>query len=137
MEPFFEARTRILLRHTQQYAMHRFTSIHQKLCESTEARRKLLFEVYGDQGKWGAIHTYEAEALFRFDIPYFEADGKGTSLYDGDGKEYPNYFPCSIYDAWKKKYRSLENGICVFEQKLIRLSLGLLQKEQGAQFLYL
>ena len=134
MEPFFEARTRILLHHTQQYAMHRFTSIHQKLCESTEERRKLLFEVYSNQGKWGAIRTYEAEALFRFDIPYFEADGKSTSLYDGDGKEYPNYFPCSIYDAWKKKIQEFGERDLRIQQKLIRLSLGLLQKEQGAQF---
>lgn len=134
MEPFFKTRTRILLRHTQQYAMHRFTSIHQKLCESTEARRKLLSEVYSDQGKWGAIHTYEAEALFRFDIPYFEADGKGTSLFDGDGKEYPNYFPCSLYDAWKKKIQRLgERDLCI-QQNLIRLSLGLLKKEQSTQF---
>lgn len=122
MENFFEVRTRILLRHTQQYAMHRFTSIHQKLCESTEERRKLLFEVYGDQEKRGAIHTYEAEALLRFDIPYFEADGKRTSLYDGDGTEYPNYFPCSIYDAWKQKIQRLgerdlriqQNPVCLY-----------------------
>ncbi len=134
MEPFFEARTRILLRHTQQYAMHRFTSIHQKLCESTEERRKLLFEVYSNQGKWGAIHTYEAEALFRFDIPYFEADGKSTSLYDGDGTEYPDYFPCSIYDAWKQKIQRFGEWDLRIQQNLIRLSLGLLQKEQGAQF---
>ena len=42
LEQFFEGRFRILLRHSQQYAMYRLTSLHPGVLGSTEERRKLL-----------------------------------------------------------------------------------------------
>lgn len=107
-----------------------FTSSYRTYLADASIRKEMenFFE------KRTRIHTYEAEALFRFDIPYFEADGKGTSLYDGDGKEYPNYFPRSLYDAWKQKIQEFGEQDLRIQQNLIRLSLGLLQGEQRIPF---
>ena len=51
-------------------------------------------------------------------------------------QEYPDYFrTCTLFDdAWKKKIQEFGERDLRIQQKLIRLSLGLLQKEQGAQF---
>lgn len=91
LETFFNGRFRVVLRHTQQYAMYRFTSLHPSVGRHREDRRKLLEVLYeehmSDQTK--RLHDYEIEALMRMDIPYFELEGKSRSLYDGDGGEYP------------------------------------------------
>lgn len=132
LETFFNGRFRVVLRHTQQYAMYRFTSLHPSVGRHREDRRKLLEVLYeehmSDQTK--RLHDYEIEALMRMDIPYFELEGKSRSLYDGDGGEYPNYLPMPPYEAWRKKRGQLGRDDLVRQSALIRLSVALLQKKQ-------
>ena len=87
LEQFFEGRFRILLRHSQQYAMYRLTSLHPGVLGSTEERRKLLEVLYEENMSecTKRLHDYEIESLMRMDIPYFELAGESRSLYDGAG----------------------------------------------------
>ena len=132
LEQFFEGRFRILLRHSQQYAMYRLTSLHPGVLGSTEERRKLLEVLYEENmsERTKRLHDYEIESLMRMDIPYFELGGESRSLYDGDGNEYPEYLPMTPLEAWKRKWKHLGREDEVRQVALIRLSVALLQKEK-------
>ena len=129
LEPFFDGKSRVVLRHTQQYFMYRFTSLHQDFCKDMEDRRDLLSVLYEKEEDEIShkIHTYEMESLLRLDIPYFEVAGRSRSLYDGDGGEYESYFSHSPFEAWNRKIS--EFGEADLERQLIilRLSLELLR----------
>lgn len=132
--PFFDGRSRVVLRHTQQYAMYRFTSLHQDFCKDGKRRRQLLFSVLHTQEEdviKRTIHDYETESLLRLDIPYFEIDASGTSLYDGDGNEYPDYLPISPLEAWKNKRKLLSEEDLERQLSVIRLSMALIAKERS------
>lgn len=132
LEQFFEGHFRILLRHSQQYAMYRLTSLHPGMLGSTKERRKLLEVLYEEKMSecTKRLHDYEIESLMRMDIPYFELSGESRSLYDGDGNEYPEYLPMTPLEAWKRKWKHFGREDEVRQTALIRLSVALLQTEK-------
>ncbi|MDD2957726.1 MAG: type 2 lanthipeptide synthetase LanM [Lachnospiraceae bacterium] len=128
LEAFFLENSRVILRHTQQYAMYRFTSLHPDFCADGEKRRELLAVLYGkeeaEQKK--AIHKYELECMMNMDIPYFELKGKSRSLFDGSGAEYENYLPDTPYQAWKRHMAEWNGADMERQLQFIRLSLAML-----------
>lgn len=132
LEQFFEGRFRILLRHSQQYAMYRLTSLHPGVLGSMKERRKLLEVLYEEKMSecTKRLHDYEIESLMRMDIPYFELSGESRSLYDGDGNDYPEYLPMTPLEAWKRKWKHFGREDEVRQTALIRLSVALLQTEK-------
>ncbi len=72
---FWECPVRFLVRHTQQYTMYRFTSLHPAFLSSTKARVKLLQVLQkGETDK--RFVAQEINALFQLDVPLLECDGK-------------------------------------------------------------
>lgn len=129
---FFEGKSRIVLRHTQQYFMYRFISLHPDFCCSAEARKNLLSVLYRDheREKERETHAYEVESLLRMDIPFFEVKGDSTSLFDGDGKEYTEYFPNTPFEGWLRKISQLGIQDLEKQMQIIRLSIALLSQER-------
>lgn len=128
LERFFNGRSRVLLRHTQQYVMYRFTSFHPELCVSTE-KRKEFFSVLSsesDSKVQKQIHTYEADSLMNLDVPYFEIDSRRRSLFDGSGNEYRNYLLRTPYEAWKLRMGQFCTKDMDRQMDFIRLSVSLL-----------
>lgn len=131
MTKFFNQRSRVIIRHTQQYAMYRFTSLHQEIGKTLSDRRRLLSVLYeeGEDEQKHNIHTYEIQSLLNLDIPYFTIDGKSKNLFAGDGTEYSDYLPNTPYDAWKNKIDYLNESDLKRQLLMIRLSMFLLHKE--------
>ncbi len=127
--PFYEERSRAVIRHTQQYTMYRLASLHPDFCKSETARRQLLHVLYGTGDLTDfrrSIHTYELECLMRMDIPYFEMAPDSASLYDGDGKEHPAYFPTKPSPLQKKKLELLCENDLLRQLSILRMSMALL-----------
>lgn len=128
LNPFFEGKSRVILRHTQQYYMYLFASFHPDYMKDRKQRKELL-QVLHKQGEsllQKELRDYEIESLLELDIPYFEIDGHSRSVFDGNGKEYPEYLPCTPYEAWLEHMKQL--GYKDMEQQCdyIRLSMGML-----------
>lgn len=138
LELFFDGKSRAIIRHTQQYAMYRFTSLHHDFGKDQEDRRYLLSVLYekGEDELHHAIHTYEIESLLGMDVPYFEVDGKSRSLFDGNGGEYKGYLPYTPYDSWKRKIRRLDETDMKRQLVIIQLSLFLLYKKPASLVLH-
>lgn len=101
LNPFFEGKSRVILRHTQQYYMYLFASFHPDYMKDRKQRKELL-QVLHKQGEsllQKELRDYEIESLLELDIPYFEIDGHSRSVFDGNGKEYSEYLPCTSYEA--------------------------------------
>lgn len=139
---FFEEKSRVILRHTQQYAMYRSVSLHPDYMGSREQRKKLLSVMHKDKETQleKKIHDYEISCLLDMDIPYFEIDGHSCGLYDGNGKYYDNYLPCSPYQAWKMHFDQMDMRDMNQQSELIRLSMAMLggtqiEEKQNIKFM--
>lgn len=81
---FWDCPVRFLTRHTQQYAMYLFTSLHPVFLSSTEARVQML-QVLQKKELDRQLLQEELDSLFRLDVPLFvcggreEPPGYGTS----------------------------------------------------------
>lgn len=129
---FFVGKARIVLRHTQQYAMYRMLSMHPDYMGEKAQRRKLLSVIYkeGETQLQSRIHNYEIEGLVNNDIPYFEMDGTDCGIYDGDGEYYENYFPCTPYEEWKKHMDQMSAEDMRHQSRLIQVSMALLRPKK-------
>lgn len=127
METFFEERSRVILRHTQQYAMYRFASYHPDYMKERSHREKLLSVIHkeGETALQRQIRDYEISSLLEMDIPYFEIAGHSTSLFDGNGKEYRDYLTETPYEVWLKHKKKLNCEDMKRQCEYIHLSMGL------------
>lgn len=125
---FFEEKSRVVLRHTQQYAMYQSVSLHPDYMGSREQRKELLSVIHKEKESQleKEIHDYEITSLLDMDIPYFEIDGHSCGLYDGNGKCYDNYLPCSPYEAWRMHFEQMDTKDMNRQSDLIRLSMAML-----------
>ena len=130
MECFFEERSRVILRHTQQYAMYRFASYHPDYMKKRSHREKLLSVIHkeGETSLQREIRDYEINSLLEMDIPYFEIDGRSKSLFDGNGKEYREYLPETPYNVWLKHMKRLNCEDMERQCEYVHLSMGLLNR---------
>lgn len=72
------------------------------------------------------LRDYEIQSLLELDIPYFEIDGNSRSIFDGNGKEYQGYLPCTPYESWIEHMKQLSCQDMEQQCDYIRLSMGLL-----------
>ena len=102
LKTFFQGKSRVILRHTQQYYMYLFASFHPDYMKDRKQREELLQVLHkkGETQLQKELRDYEIQSLLELDIPYFEIDGNSRSIFDGNGKEYPEYLPCTPYEAW-------------------------------------
>ena len=131
LKRFFEGKSRVVLRHTQQYVMYQLLSWHPDFMNTREDRRKLLSVIHkeGETETEKRIHDYEIQSLLENDIPYFEIEGKSCNLVMGGEKQIRDYFPCTPYEAWERHMDQLSRKDCRRQMDLIRLSLEMLGKE--------
>ena len=133
LRPFFETKSRCLLRHTQQYSMFLSTSWHPDFMGGID-KRILLMHVLkksGDEEKAKSnFFAYEAEALLNGTIPIFYRRGGSRSLYAGDGSEYPDYFTSTTADIWQQKMAGLSAADLLKQTMLIELSMQALSDSQ-------
>ncbi|MDO4338237.1 MAG: type 2 lanthipeptide synthetase LanM [Eubacteriales bacterium] len=125
---FFYGTSRIVLRHTQQYVMYWIASLHPDYMGGIEQRKSLLSVIHkaGETQLQRKIHDYEISDLVQNEIPYFEMEGMGRGIYDGNGGYYENYFPCTPYDGWKKHMNQMTLKDMQKQCDLIRISIAML-----------
>lgn len=128
LKTFFHEKSRVILRHTQQYYMYLFASFHPDYMKDRKQREELLQVLHkkGETQLQKELRDYEIQSLLELDIPYFEIDGNSRSIFDGNGKEYQGYLPCTPYESWIEHMKQLSCQDMEQQCDYIRLSMGLL-----------
>ena len=128
LKTFFQGKSRVILRHTQQYYMYLFASFHPDYMKDRKQREELLQVLHkkGETQLQKELRDYEIQSLLELDIPYFEIDGNSRSIFDGNGKEYQGYLPCTPYESWVEHMKQLSCQDMEQQCDYIRLSMGLL-----------
>lgn len=131
---FFIGKSRIVLRHTQQYVMYQMASLHPDYMGEKSQREQLLAVIHkdGESKLQKEIRDYEISSLVQMDIPYFEIEGNGCALYDGDGKRYDDYFPEAPFEVWKRHLAHMNEEDMNRQCDLIQLSMALLNPVNSA-----
>lgn len=133
---FWKGKSRIILRHTQQYMMYLSASFHPDYMKEKGQRKALLSAIHreGETELQRRLRDYEAASLLEMDIPYFEMDGDSCSVFDAQGNSYEGYFPCTPYEAWTTHMKQMDKKDMERQSEFIRLSMALLEnqgEEQG------
>ena len=128
LKTFFQGKSRVILRHTQQYYMYLFASFHPDYMKDRKQREELLQVLHkkGETQLQKELRDYEIQSLLELDIPYFEIDGNSRSIFNGNGKEYQGYLPCTPYESWIEHMKQLSRQDMEQQCDYIRLSIGLL-----------
>lgn len=134
---FFEEGSRYLIRHTQQYSMYLRTSLYADFLESSEKRYLFLHVL--DKGRVGRSKQeqfleYERRELEQMHIPIFYVSGVRHAVFDGDGKEYPEFLTVSMQELWEKKLQKLGMEDLEKQLRYIELSLALLEERNQKTF---
>ena len=135
---FFDGRSRVVLRHTQQYAMYLMASFHPDYMKSRECRKALLNVIHkeGESSFMKEIHDYEIESLLEMDIPCFEIDANSRSVYDGNGGEHKEYLPCTPYESWRMHMKQMSYSDMECQCDYIRLSMEMLKASDGKKKMF-
>lgn len=128
LERFFAYKSRVLLRHTQQYSMFLQTSLYPEFLES-RIKRDLFLHIVNKQGMAAEINEYERQSLCQMDIPVFYVQGEAANLYTGTGTQIPDFYEKSAYRLWKEKTVRLSKEDLEAQLRFIKLSMALLEKE--------
>ena len=82
LKTFFQGKSRVILRHTQQYYMYLFASFHPDYMKDRKQREELLQVLHkkGETQLQKELRDYEIQSLLELDIPYFEIDGNSKEL---------------------------------------------------------
>lgn len=129
LERFFTYKSRVLLRHTQQYSMFLQTSLYPEFLES-EVKRDLFLYIVNKQKLMGKINGYERQTLRQMDIPIFYVRGKETNLYTGNNMQITGFYEKSACQLWKEKTDCLSEEDLDAQLRFIKLSMALLEKEE-------
>lgn len=127
---FFDGRARIVLRHTQQYAMYLMLSFHPDFMGNMEQRRKLLSSMHreGETDLQKRIRDSEIKSLMGMDIPYFEMDGNKRCVYDDNEGCIENYFVSAPNSVWEEHMQNLSEEDMRRQCSLIYLSMAMLKE---------
>lgn len=118
IDKFWDYGTRFLVRHTQQYSMYLFTSLHPMFLSDTDARIKMLQVLQkGDTDK--DFVKKEVESLFQLDVPMFECCGK----------EYVSRFQSSAYECFRERAGKCGEEDLKRQLSHIRLSMEMADSE--------
>lgn len=128
VEKFFDEKSRVVLRHTQQYEMYRTASLHPDYMKSREDRVKLLQAIHkdGESELDRRIRDYEIEALAELDVPYFEISGKNRDIYAGNDLRFREFLDACPYEQWKMHWKSFSVEDMKRQTDFIRLSMAML-----------
>ena len=135
---FFDGRSRVVLRHTQQYAMYLMASFHPDYMKSRECRKALLNVIHkeGESSFMKEIHDYEIDSLLEMDIPCSEIDANSRSVYDGNGGEHKEYLPCTPYESWRMHMKQMSYSDMECQCDYIRLSMEMLKASDGKKKMF-
>lgn len=133
-ERFFMEKARIILRHTQQYAMYRTVSLHPDYMKSRDDRVKLLQIIHkeGEAEIYRQIRDYEIECLAELDIPYFEICGDSRDIFCGNSLRIPDFLDKTPREQWMNHIKELSEKDLNRQSDFIRLSMGLLGEKKSS-----
>lgn len=124
--PLFEMESRQLIRHTQQYDMYTNTSLAPDFLADIMDRIYLLHILKKRAGKdkfYHSLFCYELESMMNLEVPIYHFYGNSRSLFDGNGKEYPEYFSKTAKEIFEGKWENLSCVDLEHQIMLIRLSI--------------
>lgn len=132
LEKFFSEKSRVILRHTQQYGMYRTLSLHPDYMKSREDRVNLLQVMHkeGESESYRQIRDYEISSLVNLDIPYFEISGHSRDLFTGNGQRIRDFWQETPYEQWRTHRKELSLADMRRQCNFIRLSIGMLGKSR-------
>lgn len=125
-QPLFEGSFRVVHRHTQAYSLLISVSLHPDYLTAGEKRRRILEKLkdWTNQEKTEQeLLDYEINCLYDMDIPIFEGQGKKTSLFDGNGRKYRNFFSETSWLQFLRKIYTVNATDVRIQQGLIRVAL--------------
>ena len=132
VEEFYEAKSRVILHHTQYYKMYLTASLYPEFLKNIE-RRRFFLHILEDENSYNNWNEYEKCSLRNLDIPIFYIYGKEKYLLDGNDKVYSNFLKQTAFECWKEKSKRLGEKYLKQQNRFIKLSLALLEDKQGVQ----
>lgn len=123
--------SRVVLMHTQKYAMLLNSSYHPSLLMDGADREIFLSSI--GQGRWNReerIVREEIQALLRGDIPYFSCGMDEKSLYAGEEKCEEAFFQRTAYSRILKRLGQLDQTDRNKQCDLIRTSMELIPENK-------
>lgn len=135
LRPLWQSESRYVARHTQQYSMYLFTSLHQDFMKSAKERIRFLHVLrktgagvsLDDEGR--ELFWQELRDMINMDIPYFSCKGDSLSLVASDGTEIPRFFVASAFEEGKRKFKRL--GEADLQRQMMLISYSLLMLGEG------
>jgi len=115
---FWDYGVRFLVRHTQQYSMYLFTSLHPMFLSDTDARIKMLQVLQKGDTERKYVQK-EVESLFQLDIPMFECSGRETI----------SRFQSSAYECFQKRAKRCGEEDLKRQLSHIRLAMEMADPE--------
>lgn len=135
LRPLWQSESRYVARHTQQYSMYLFTSLHPDFMKSAKERIRFLHVLRktgagvspDDEGR--ELFWQELRDMINMDIPYFSCKGDSLSLVASDGTEIPRFFVASAFEEGKRKFKRL--GEADLQRQMMLISYSLLMLGEG------
>lgn len=135
LRPLWQSGSRYVARHTQQYSMYLFTSLHPDFMKNTKERIHFLHVLRkagtglppDDEGR--ELFWQELRDMINMDIPYFSCKGDSLSLAASDGTEIPRFFAASALEEGKRKFERL--GEADLQRQMMLISYSLLMLGEG------
>lgn len=135
LRPLWQSGSRYVARHTQQYSMYLFTSLHPDFMKNTKERIYFLHVLrkagagLPPDGEGRELFWQELRDMINMDIPYFSCKGDSLSLAASDGTEIPRFFAVSALEEGKRKFERL--GEADLQRQMMLISYSLLMLGEG------
>lgn len=126
LQALSECRSRVLVRHSQQYAMYLRDSFHPQFLLQPYDREIMLADLWLHRSYHGKsereICRQEIDSLLRLDIPVFMREADSCDLILEDGTRISEYFQESAIDVLRRKLHCWSEEDCRRQISAIRLS---------------
>ncbi|MCG8464114.1 MAG: type 2 lantipeptide synthetase LanM family protein, partial [Xanthomonadales bacterium] len=115
-------RIRYIIRGTDTYTRLIHAAFHPDYCRDGLMRDRLFDKLWLDYAYYPAVRPLinaEHEALSRSDVPLFTTRTDSTSLWDDQGREYPNFFAQSGFAQVQQRVSQLSASDLVKQYRLV------------------
>lgn len=125
-EEFEDLRVRQLIRRTLCYLFLERISEQPQYATSKAKLASFLRETLAPKHStsglnFSAFTEYEVDAILRMDVPIFYTEVSSRSLFDGDGREYKNFFQNTPFNIMQKRISDLNEAYIQRQIELIKL----------------
>jgi type 2 lantibiotic biosynthesis protein LanM len=136
LQPFFDARVRVILRDTGRYARFLRGSYHPKLLRDEGALAEWFDKLelaLRHNPELKPVTAYERRDLDRGDVPLFQTEAEGRDLITGSGETIPAYFQTSGREVVVERIRGFDEDSLRRQRWILEASIAALGLSEGLQ----